>query len=269
MRAVNLGSSKDKAKYWRSIERRRIGFYRSSARLVKYRFRDELGSVLADFDAGLLPAEGLERVLAGLESQRGKWEKAYDRIYVTTSRAFAALLNASIKASAGPTDIKAAEEGLIDVWTEVARDYAQTIAAQKITGIQDVTRRQVQGAISAGIDAGESMPQIATRIRAEYRQFNAVRAIRIARTEVIAASNLGSRAGALSTGLNLDHEWLSAMQPNRTRDDHMAANGQRVPIDLPFEVGGYLLMFPGDSSRGAAAEEVINCRCTEVYNVIK
>lgn len=47
----------------------------------------------------------------------------------------------------------------------------------------------------------------------------------------------------------------------KVRPTHKAANGQRVPLDMPFTVGGYEMMFPNDSSLGAPAGEVVNCRC--------
>jgi len=44
-----------------------------------------------------------------------------------------------------------------------------------------------------------------------------------------------------------------------TRPTHREANGQRRPIDEPFQVGNSLLMFPGDTSLGAEIKETINC----------
>jgi ADP-heptose:LPS heptosyltransferase len=47
--------------------------------------------------------------------------------------------------------------------------------------------------------------------------------------------------------------------------NHVAANGQRVMINEPFVVSGELLMYPGDSSIGASAGNVVNCRCVSLY----
>lgn len=68
----------------------------------------------------------------------------------------------------------------------------------------------------------------------------------------------------LSTG----SEWFAAdgliihnsTLDNRTREDHAAADGQRVPVGTAFDVGGEPLMFPGDPAGSAA--QTINCRCT-------
>lgn len=46
------------------------------------------------------------------------------------------------------------------------------------------------------------------------------------------------------------------------RNTHFIANGQTVPIDEPFIVGGYRMMFPRDITYGAPLEETMNCRCS-------
>lgn len=92
------------------------------------------------------------------------------------------------------------------------------------------------------------------------------RATRIARTEVISASNLGSIEGARATGLPLNKTWL-ATPGNRTRDTHATADGQTVSMDELFDVGGSLLDFPGDWSNNADVSETVNCRCTVTYQV--
>ena len=49
----------------------------------------------------------------------------------------------------------------------------------------------------------------------------------------------------------------------------MDANGQKVDLDQPFTVGGSKMMFPGDNSLGAVANEIIQCRCTQYYERVK
>ncbi|WP_214607204.1 phage minor head protein, partial [Mycobacterium tuberculosis] len=88
----------------------------------------------------------------------------------------------------------------------------------------------------------------------------------IARTEIIGASNLGSRAAAKETGLQLEKEWI-ATPDKRTRKAHKAANGQTRDFDEPYIVWGDRLQFPGDTSHGAKLRNVIQCRCVEGYHV--
>jgi hypothetical protein len=59
------------------------------------------------------------------------------------------------------------------------------------------------------------------------------------------------------------HTW-ETMKDDRVRDTHIAVDGQTVPIDEPFIVDGYRLMFPGDISDDPPADLVVNCRCMEL-----
>lgn len=58
-------------------------------------------------------------------------------------------------------------------------------------------------------------------------------------------------------------KWISFLD-GKTRDSHVSANGQVQLLDAPFSVGNSLLMFPQDSSMGASAKEIVNCRCVMV-----
>lgn len=91
--------------------------------------------------------------------------------------------------------------------------------------------------------------------------FEHYRARRIARTETIATSNAATLEGWRQSDVIAGKQWVCAMTQN-SRKAHKKANGQIVPLDEPFIVGGEKLMHPGDSSMGASAENVINCRCT-------
>ena len=82
----------------------------------------------------------------------------------------------------------------------------------------------------------------------------------IARLETMRAANKGTFELGKSWGVQ-EKEWL-ATHDTRTRPTHWDANGQTVPFDKPFIVGGYELMHPHDSSLGAPMVEVAGCRCT-------
>lgn len=83
----------------------------------------------------------------------------------------------------------------------------------------------------------------------------------------------GNTIGALNAGrmdafraaaeaepdIEFEKVWLAA-EDTRTRETHREADGQRVPLESPFSVGGFDLRFPGDPT--GPAQEVINCRCT-------
>ena len=59
-------------------------------------------------------------------------------------------------------------------------------------------------------------------------------------------------------------QWVT-MGDSHVRDTHAEVNGEVIPIDDYFEVGGSLMRFPKDFSMSPAPEETVNCRCTVKY----
>lgn len=93
--------------------------------------------------------------------------------------------------------------------------------------------------------------------------FSTDRARLIAENEANSIFNDAQFQDAILTGKT--RKGWKAILDSRTRQTHIEANGQEVPIDLPFEVGDSLLMFPRDMSLGASPDEIVNCRCTSYY----
>lgn len=124
-------------------------------------------------------------------------------------------------------------------------------------------RQMVTSHITQGILQGESIPHLSKRLLKTVNN-NKVAAVRTARTAVTSAQNAGRQSvydKAKSMGLNLQKEWLATLD-GRTRHDHGMADGQRVPLDGKFTVGGYKMKYPGDMS--APGWLVYNCRCTTI-----
>jgi len=209
----------------------------------------------------------MERVLASLDEQEPEWWMLYKRVWVSVAGDFAGDVFGTLKAGSGSSEIKAPQD-TVDVWALEAEDYVLNNCGNKIRGILDTTKERVRATLTEGMADGEGIDNLALRLNRQYAQFSIGRANNIARTEVGGASNYGSRMGALSTTLPLEHEWLTAIDGNE-RESHAAANGQRVPMNQPFIVDGESLMFPGDTSMGATGGNIINCRCAEVYHVVK
>jgi hypothetical protein len=111
-----------------------------------------------------------------------------------------------------------------------------------------------------GIDAGDTMAQLADRVRAAFNECSKGCAMRIAMTETAAAFGY-SRNWAMSTARVPFREWLTSANAN-VPPAHQQANHQVVAIDEPFQVGGEPLMYPGDPS--GSPENVINCHCVAI-----
>jgi len=135
--------------------------------------------------------------------------------------------------------------------SDFAGDMWQTAKTALITGAQD----------------GESMAELANRVE-QVTQVKAKKAHAIAQTAVIASINGGEwhqmMAMAKQFDVNGMKEW-EATEDSHTRPAHHAADGQRVPIDSHFVVGGEFMLFPGDPT--ASASQVANCRCTTLYDL--
>ena len=150
--------------------------------------------------------------------------------------------------------------------TRLALGYiASEVIRRRITNVSDTTRAQIIGAVARGYDEGLGQDGVAGFIRDLIPGMSGARAGMIARTEVHSASNYGSTEAARETGLRLQKEWIAA-EDERTRQDHVDANGQIVDQNEPFLVGGESLMYPGDPAGSAA--QVIQCRCTTGFIVI-
>jgi HK97 family phage portal protein len=121
--------------------------------------------------------------------------------------------------------------------------------------------------LNEGFEAGESIPDIVKRIQNVYDGYDidGYKAERIARTEVISASNAGALEAYEQSGLKLLKGWLGELD-DKIRDSHIKATldyteEKAIPMDEDFVLAGGSGPAPGqiDDTNG---EENINCRCT-------
>ena len=107
-------------------------------------------------------------------------------------------------------------------------------------------------------------------IQDRYNGIGAARAEAIARTTTTQAYN--GAAWSRTKDYAPYKEWLPTLHSDRTRPSHLAMKGVVIPVDDAFEVPAFMaskntrveacrMMYPGDSSLGAPAGQVIQCRC--------
>lgn len=89
---------------------------------------------------------------------------------------------------------------------------------------------------------------------------SASRAVTIARTEATFARNLTFNDLYEENPYIKGKKW-NAAGDSSTRDSHIAVSGTVVKSGEFFRLAGGDLRFPGDTSLGAGAEEIVNCRC--------
>lgn len=114
-----------------------------------------------------------------------------------------------------------------------------------------------------GVEEGESVGELQDRILS-VSDMTRGRAERVARTEVVGASNAGALEQMEVAELEATKEWL-ATNDQRTRVTHRDVDGQVVDLNENFIVGGFPMSRPGDPI--APVQELVNCRCTMVFDV--
>ena len=196
-----------------------------------------------------------------------------ERILMSAWRSTADSFAQRILRAAQKRDTRIDHKSIFGGYESFINGWIARYGSQKITQIVGTTRDQViaivNPIIADGIAQGLGQEAVGADIERAVRDSGGVlaraRARVIARTETHQASQAGNMAAAMATDIPIKKEWISANQPGRTRDDHLDASGQMVPINAPFVVGGESLMYPGDPS--GSAGNVINCRCTVGYVV--
>jgi HK97 family phage portal protein len=105
--------------------------------------------------------------------------------------------------------------------------------------VTQTTYEAITSQLVAGVAEGESIDDLAARVRHVFDVASTQRSVVIARTEVISAYNGAAVAGAAALPADVvgGQEWI-ATRDGRTRAAHAAADGQVVPIGTAFDVGG-------------------------------
>lgn len=99
--------------------------------------------------------------------------------------------------------------------------------------------------------------------KSEPYYYSLDRAMFIAENEVNTAINHARYMEAVNGGKTMKR-WESIMD-EVTRKDHREINGKYIPIGQAFHVGNSWMQFPKDTSLGASANQIINCRCSIIY----
>ena len=188
-------------------------------------------------------------------------DKAYANVYGRVGAYFALYTQRTIKSRGGVFETKSTET----VFDRLIRAWILEYGAERIISIEKTTRDRLKIELQRAFNNGDGIEVVARNIvRSGSGIADVKRARVIARTEIISASNKGSLEGARDTGIPLRKEWLATMD-DRTRDAHLGADGQKVLLDESFIVDGESMQFPGDFTLGASAGNVINCRCSQIY----
>lgn len=279
-KSVNLASPEAKELYWKSVELHRASYEGTITGLVGKRFANEQRTVAAAAAEGTTGAEAMRLALRAVgESENVQaWRQLVTATWFAVGedfaqRSFHTLMPA--KGAAGPSARREVDEDAASAaWRRVIAGQLSANLDQRVgngtgpDGVTGTTLDELKQNLAEGVAAGEGADAIAKRVDSLYLEsIIPHRSEVIARTEVMGASNAGTRAGALSTGLPLRKTWIGTFD-SRIRDSHQSAastynDDGAIDINEPYSVGGASLMYPGDPS--GPAKEIIQCRCVEGY----
>lgn len=249
--------------YAQKIEKQRQRYYSGARSIMRKALRSYTDALMIEVNKATTP----QQIITASEKpiQSDKIHAAMRKLYGNTLPFFANQTVRQLK----PKKAIAPDPIETDYWQEYIDKFVKMRLADRIKLVgettADVFQSTARKVVDEAIREGWGVDTIAKNLMKELNISERYRAERIARTEVVSASNEGSLAGANSTGLDMVKEWISYID-DKTRDSHrnipQGVGGESVEIDGIFSNG---LQYPGDPS--GLGEEVINCRCTIGYKI--
>jgi len=247
---------------WDEINRRRMPFIRMGSRLFKGMYND-IKKQLEEVIQGKHTAGQITEAIRTFRFDDQIVQAAFMRYYVKTGMSFA---KDTVKGRKNSLQLKNDET---DIWMAQLIEYIRTKTSTKITSTISTTYKDIERIsrefVETGMNEGWGMDKIVREIVKKQGTIDSWKAMRIARTEVVSASNLGVEIGADSLVGNKMRVWISTYRPT-SRPDHLQMDGVKVPYREKFLTPkGNYMSFPGDPECGDASD-TINCTCG--YEVI-
>ena len=256
-KSAGLETEEYKARYWKMIDSRRVGWWGVLDKRFKALYDQEAKEVEKAM-RNAKSSELVDEVRKAINGLRPTWEKtmtaSLGALIEDFGKVVAEELGGQMK-----SDRPIEKKWIFNPFSSVAMAWIASHGAESITSILSTNRDAVKQIISAGWEENLSTPEIGRKLRQFYIDGSPFKAMRVARTEVGAAASWGQREAAKQSGIIKGKRWLSS-RDERVRDSHVSMDGEEQKLDAPYSNG---LMFPGDSS--GPTEEFIMCRCVEQY----
>lgn len=233
-----------------------------------------------DTAATTIEKQGVDGYMAMIEGRlhvaqlRAIYEQLYKTMTVDEARIEFELLNGT-KATKDIIDDLAEgfpfrEGGLVNIWRQVLNEFIQVRIGTRIKNVTATTIKYVIRIIEAGINEGLGGREVAQQLR-DQNEFNANRALAIARTETVHASNQGKYLAAKSSPLLMEKRWIPT-RDHRTRESHLEMyDSDFIELDSDFVLDG-----PDGAEAGLyptattfSASNSVNCRCALGFRVVR
>lgn len=216
-------------------------------------FKNQINSYLSHYDINKISSAELYTVLKNLYIEAGtKW-------------AHRSSLNIRSQKARMPMGFS---ERIIELMREFYGVNLYNLGDEITSEIREFIAEVLTDAALEGFGYDEIVKRLTTEAT-----LPAIKARRIARTEVTASANAASMLQAKETGLALNKVWIS-VRDRRRRNSHMREDNVTIDINEPFIVGEgqYKMMQPGvrktTDGLDVPASEVVNCRCC-VAHIVK
>lgn len=192
--------------------------------------------------------------------------------YQRVGRDFSQFMNRSL-----PAELRLAQEELDLLALQLESQLGER-AVEQAASIATTTVRDIEAAINiANIERDRifqatgrsvSLQEYSTITGNTFNQRLQSRVPTISQSETQAPSEMARQAevNALTRAPERVMKTWVSQGDSRTRAAHLAADGQSVPVNEPFIVSSDRLMHPGDGSLGASRQNIINCRCSAIYD---
>lgn len=257
-------NAKQQKEYWMKVERLRSQLDNKYSSLFNDAIKKDLTQFVNDINKF-----GIQGALSQMGSYA--WNESMMTIMQKLYKESAILFGNAVYRAVGVMNKKGDTFGLNNDWITEVINFLMQYGFTLVANITQTTKSKLQEIVAKGIADGKSIDQITKDIMSdETTGYSVMRAKRIARTEVMRASNYASMIGADKHDYFVDKIWISA-KDLRTRRiprnsyDHLNMNGQKVAWEDDFTSTGkkgdlVLAGFPGDPTTPAGF--TINCRCT-------
>lgn len=238
-----LKSKENRKVYWKKWDRTATARENLLVKVLRKYLKEQAKRIIEKLTAGVIKPKGLADELfdIGLEVDLGK-----KKLLPILMKFLEASGNEALENMGVDRDFNVSVDARITI-EERAQFFVRELNA--------TTFKKLQSEFQDSIDAGEGYTDLAKRIENTYDVISRGRAMTIARTETLVASQTGTMEGYKQSGVDIKI-WV-AVQDDRTRESHSSIDGEERGLHLPFSNG---LMYPG--APDGPAEEVINCRCS-------
>lgn len=154
--------------------------------------------------------------------------------------------------------------GAFDLATKPVQDYLKNRTFEFSFEVNQETNAKISATLQEGVKNGEAIPELRERITTLFGDMEKYRAERIARSEVVRASNFAATEAYEQSGVVEQLQWLTT-EDDRTDDECASMDGKIISLGESFlkqgENIGKLTMDYGDVDFPPLHP---SCRCTVV-----